>query len=105
MGKKRRNNSKKKKVEFSKLLLIQESLLIWIHSIFILFLALYCISRGYDSSLPWLTAQAGLPWAAYAVSQSFYYTKAAKENTKNGIVYESALKDNSNNNYHETDVF
>ena len=33
----------------------------------------------------------GFPWAAYGVSQACYYKKAEKENTKNGIKFESAL--------------
>ena len=33
----------------------------------------------------------GFPWAAYGVSQAFYYKKAEKENTKNGIKFETAL--------------
>lgn len=33
----------------------------------------------------------GLPWTAYAVSQAFYYRKATKENTKDGIKYDSVM--------------
>lgn len=32
-----------------------------------------------------------LSWVAYGTSQAFYYKKAEKENTKNGIKYESVM--------------
>jgi hypothetical protein len=65
-----------KKQEFSKTLLIQESLLIWIYSLAMLVLAYICVFRGYFAEIPWLTAMASLPWAAYAISQRAYYKKA-----------------------------
>lgn len=85
--------SKAKKREFSKSLLLQESFLIWIHSLAHIVLAFYCIYKGYTGTLPWLAAEASLPWTAYAVSQAFYYNKSTKENTRNGIVFETALKE------------
>ena len=85
--------NKKKKLEFSKILLIQESALIWIMTIAFIVLAFYCISREYLGELPWLSAMVALPWTAYGVSQGFYYNKAKAENTKDGIVYETALRD------------
>ena len=56
------------KTEFSKILLIQESFLIWIMSLTFLFLAFYCIHEGYTGSLPWLAAMVTFPWTAYGVS-------------------------------------
>lgn len=81
------------KQEFSKTLLIQESLLIWIHSIAMLVLAYICVFRGYFAELPWLTAMTSLPWAAYAISQRAYYKKSQAENTKDGIKYETVMAD------------
>ena len=81
----------KDKQEFSKTLLIQESLLIWIYSIAMLVLAYICVFRGYFAEIPWLTAMASLPWAAYAISQRAYYKKAQAENTKDGIKYETVM--------------
>ena len=95
----------KKKREFSKILLLQESALIWIITLAFLFLAGLCIIKGYTGSLPWLTAMAGMPWAAYGVSQCFYYNKSKAENTKDGIKYETVMSDLvesyklNNNNY------
>lgn len=81
----------KKKKEFSKRLLVQESLLIWIQTLALLALAFVCVFRGSYSELPWLAAMVAFPWTAYGVSQAFYYNKAKKENTKGGIVYETTL--------------
>lgn len=81
----------KKKIEFSKALLIQESILIWIITLFGFGLAIYCVMNQYLMDLPWITAMVGFPWTAYGVSQMYYYKKSMKENTKDGIKYESVM--------------
>ena len=83
---------RRKKKEFSKTLLIQESILIWIVTLSFIVLAFFCVFNEYFGELPWLAAMAGFPWTAYGVSQACYYKKAEKENTKGGIVYEQAVK-------------
>ena len=83
----------KQKKEFSKVLLIQESALIWIMTISFILLAALCIIKDYVGSLPWLTAMVSLPWTAYGVSQCFYYNKFKAENTKDGIKYETVMTD------------
>ena len=85
------NKKNQKKKEFSKGLLIQESILIWIITFFCLGLAVFCVFRDYTGTLPWFSAMIGLPWAAYGVSQACYYNKAKAENTKDGIKYDSAM--------------
>jgi hypothetical protein len=82
---------KKKKQEFSKILLIQESILIWVLTLSFLALAFICIMKGYLGSLPWLTGMTAFPWSAYGVSQAFYYNKSKAENTQGGIVYDSQI--------------
>lgn len=82
-----------KKLEFSKTLLIQESILIWIHTISMLVLAYICVFRGYFAELPWLTAMVALPWGAYAVSQRAYYKKSEAENIQGGIKFETVMSD------------
>ena len=81
----------KKKLEFSKKLLLQESILIWIITIAFIVLAFICVFNQYFGELPWLAAMCGFPWTAYGVSQAFYYRKAERENTKGGIKYETIL--------------
>lgn len=82
-----------KKLAFSKALLLQESILIWIHTIALLVLAYICVFKGYFAELAWLTAMVALPWTAYGVSQHAYYKKSQVENSKDGIVYECAMLD------------
>lgn len=92
MGNKNRTtHRKKKKMEFSKALLIQESILIWIMTLSFIVLAFFCILNQYLGELPWITAMVALPWTAYAVSQKAYYDKARAENTKNGIKYDTVM--------------
>ena len=81
----------KKNSEFSKVLLKQESALIWIMSLSFIILAFYCIHEGFTGSLPWLAAMVGFPWTAYGVSQAMYYRKSMAENTTGGIKFESAV--------------
>ena len=88
----RRRTVAKKNLEFSKFLLIQESVLIWIMTIALLVLAFVCISKEYFGELPWIAAMVGFPWSAYGVSQMYYYKKSLAENTKNGIKYDSVIK-------------
>ena len=63
----------KKKKEFSKVLMIQESILLWIITLSFIVLAFICVSNQYFGELPWLAAIATCPWAAYSVGQGFYY--------------------------------
>lgn len=83
----------KKHTEFSKILLKQESALIWVISIAFLVLAFYCIFKGFTGSLPWLAAMVGFPWTAYGVSQAMYYKKSEKENTAGGIKYDTTMEE------------
>ena len=83
--------SKKNNIEFSKKLLIQESLLIWVVTLAFIVLAFVCISNQYFGELPWLAAMAACPWTAYGVGQGFYYRKAEKENTVGGIKYDTVM--------------
>ena len=83
--------SNKTKREYSKSLLIQESAVIWVVTIGMMFIALVCIIRGFTGTLPWLAAMVAFPWTAYGVSQAFYYKKSTKENTQGGIKFESVM--------------
>lgn len=85
------SEKKEKKTEFSKLLLVSESLLIWVVTLSFIALSFFCISNQFFGELPWLTAMAAFPWAAYGVGQGFYYKKAEKENTKGGIKYDTVM--------------
>lgn len=90
--KKKKKVNKKNKFEFSKLLLVQESALMWVITLAFIALAFVCVKNQYFGELPWITAMAACPWGAYAISQQAYYKKAEKENTKGGIKYESVIR-------------
>lgn len=90
-NKKKKNAVEKKKYPFSKVLLIQESILIWLVTLACLVMAFICIFTGSFVELPWITAMVGCPWAAYAITQNAYYKKSMEENKKGGIIYDSAL--------------
>ena len=83
--------TKEKNKEFSKSLLIWETILIWVVTLSFIGLAYICIINQYFGELTWLGAIYAFPWAAYGVSQACYYNKAAKENTKGGIKYDSVM--------------
>ena len=73
--------------------MVQESILIWIITIAFLGLAFLCVFKGFFNDFPWLTVIVAFPWTAYGVSQGFYYKKAMKENTKDGVTYLKASKE------------
>lgn len=81
----------KEKRQFSKSLLIQESILIWIVTLACIALAYFCIINQYFSELPWVATMVACPWTAYGVSQACYYKKSEKENTVGGVTYETAM--------------
>lgn len=85
-------DKKKKKMEFSKLLLLQESMLIWAITIAFIALSFVCVLKQYFGELPWLAAMCGFPWTAYGASQAFYFRKAEKENTSGGIKFETTMQ-------------
>ena len=85
------------KTEFSKKLLIQESLLIWVVTLAFIILAFVCIQNQYFGELPWLAAMAACPWTTYGASQAFYFRKAERENTEGGIKYATVMQDYKTN--------
>lgn len=78
----------KQKYPFSKVLLIQESILIWLVTICCIIMAFICIFTSNFIELPWITAMVGCPWAAYAITQNAYYKKSMVENSQGGIIYD-----------------
>jgi positive regulator of sigma E activity len=79
------------KQAFSKTLLIQESILIWIVTLAFIVLAFVCVFTGYLGTLPWVAVMVTAAWGAYGVSQAFYYNKSKAENVTGGLIYEAAM--------------
>lgn len=71
-----------KKFEFSKLILIFETILVGYVSHRVLGFVETAILTGYTGSLPYLTTFISAVWAAYGASVSFYQNKSGKENVK-----------------------
>jgi len=82
----------KKRPEFSKCLLLLESVLVLYVTHEGVGLAREAIARGFGGSLPWLAAMVTAAWGAYGSSAAFYYNKAKAENTAGGIVFENARR-------------
>lgn len=86
-----KDKTPKPKQAFSKALLIQESILIWIVTLAFIALAFVCVFTGYLGSLPWVAVMVTAAWGGYAVSQAAYYSKSKAENITGGLVYEATM--------------
>lgn len=69
-----------KKFEYSKLIIVFETILIAILTIGVLLLTGYAIHLQFVGALPYLTAMITAAWTAYGVSVAYYYNKAKLEN-------------------------
>lgn len=81
-------------MDFSKRLIRDIRVLLWIVTIGGLVLAYMCIRNGYVGSLPWLSAMVGLPWSAHGVVCSFYMNMVKSDHREGGITFEAAKASN-----------
>mgnify|MGYP007033820043 CR=1 FL=1 len=86
----RKPRRERKGVDYSKRLIADIRLLLWVVTIGGLALAAYCIHKDYAGALPWLSAMVGLPWTAHGVVCSFYLSMAKSDHRRGGITFESA---------------
>ena len=77
-------------MQFSKRLVADIRVLLWVVTVGGLVLAAYCVHTGYAGALPWLTAMVGLPWSAHGVVCSFYLNMAKSDHKQGGITFEAA---------------
>lgn len=84
------------KTEFSKQLIADIRVLLWVVTVGGLFLAAYCIRVGYTGSLPWISAMVGLPWTAHGTVCAFYLNMAKPDHRRGGITYDAAKAANFN---------
>lgn len=94
----------KKRLEYSKKLISDIRWLLWVVTVGGIALAFYCVYMHYTSSLPWVSAMVGLPWASHATVCSLYLNKSKAENTSadgEGIVYAKARAKGFSENYEE----
>lgn len=83
-------------MEFSKRLILDIRMLLWIVTISGIALAFMCVYNGYLGTLPWISALVGLPWSAHGVVCSFYLNMAKSDHSQGGITYELAMKEADN---------
>lgn len=87
---------KSQKMDFSKRLIADIRVLLWVVTVGGLTLAAYCIHRGFTGSLPWLSAMVGLPWTAHGTVCAFYLNMAKSDHRSGGITYDAAKAANFN---------
>ena len=95
-GKHLARSKDKKKMDFSKRLIADIRLLLWLVTIGGLALAFYCIRKDFSGSLPWISAMVGLPWTAHGVVCSFYLNMSKSDHSEGGITFEAAKAANFN---------
>jgi hypothetical protein len=86
--------NKKQKREYSKQLIADVRILLWVITLGGLYLAWLCIDKGFLGSLPWVSAMVGLPWTAHGAICSFYLNMAKSDHRTGGITYEKAKANN-----------
>lgn len=86
----KKRTRKKKKIDYSKKLLSDIRVLLWVVTVGALLLAFLCVFLGHSEDLPWLTAMVGLPWAAHGTVCSFYMGMAKSDHKEGGITFEAA---------------
>ena len=82
--------SNKQRLEFSKKLINDIRVLLWVVTVGGLILAAWCIQNGYTGGLPWITSMVSLPWAAHGTICSFYMNMVKSDHKEGGITFEAA---------------
>lgn len=77
-----KREQQRKIIEFSKLILLFETILVGYVSYRVLGFVETSIVLNYNGTLPYLTTFITAVWAAYGASVSFYQQKSGKENVK-----------------------
>lgn len=76
--------------EFSKRLISDIRLLLWVVTVGGLVLVTYCIHKDYTGSIPWLSAMVWLPWTAHGTICAFCLNLAKSDHKEGGITFEAA---------------
>ncbi len=70
----------KKKFQFSKWIILFETVLVGYLTYHGVQLAYLCVENGFSGSLAFITTLLSCAWGAYGTSVAFYYNKAKAEN-------------------------
>ena len=79
--------------EFTQYMIVSDNAILWFISISYVILAGYSIYRNYTGALPWLTSGQALAFGGWATVQCFLIKKSEKQNTKGGITYDTAMRE------------
>lgn len=90
------DRAKGKATEFTQLLVLSDGGLVWATTIGYMILAAYAIYKGYQGALPWLTGTPAAAFAGWSAVRAFLIKKSEKQNTKGGITYDLAMKEDGN---------
>lgn len=90
------DRAKGKATEFTQLLVLSDGGLMWVITIGYMILAAYAIYKGYQGALPWLTGTPAAAFAGWSAVRAFLIKKSEKQNTKGGITYDLAMKEDEN---------
>lgn len=80
--------------EFTQYMIVSDNTILWFISISYVVLAGYSIYKNYTGALPWLTSGQALAFGGWATVQCFLIKKSEKQNTKGGITYDIAMREN-----------
>ena len=89
----KKEKPRRKRRPFSQAILEREYRLLVFVNVSAVILAFYSIHEGMDSTIPWIVTMVSCSWAAWGASKVAFNHKSIKENTKDGIVYDAAMKD------------
>jgi hypothetical protein len=89
-GRSRQAQATREQKDYSKKLISDIRVLLWVVTVGGLVLAFYCIHEGFTGSLPWISAMVGLPWTAHGTVCSFYMNMCKSDHSEGGITFESA---------------
>ena len=89
--KKRSRSRRQTALDYSKRITNDMRGLLWAISIGGLLLAFYCVRKGYEGALPWITTMVGLPWTVWGTAAAFYMNLAKSDHRQGGITYETAM--------------
>ena len=89
----RHGSAREKAKEFTQYMILSDNAILWYMCTGYLGLAAFSIYKNYTGALPWLTGGLALAFGGWATIQAFLIKKSEKQNTKGGITYDTAMRE------------
>lgn len=89
----RHGSAREKAKEFTQYMILSDNAILWYMCTGYLGLAAFSIYKNYTGALPWLTGGLALAFGGWATIQAFLIKKSEKQNTKGGITYDTAIRE------------